>query len=68
MSKRIARRKEEWTMSFHNRLDIYDGRKKVAMYSNERVVYLPVVKLVAGWRSEQCLSIIGWTSMMEERK
>ena len=46
MSKRIARRKEEWTMSFHNRLDIYDGRKKVAMYSNERVVYLPVVKLV----------------------
>ena len=46
MSKRIARRMEEWTMSFHNRLDIYDGRKKVAMYSNERVVYLPVVKLV----------------------
>ena len=37
---------EEWTMSFHNRLDIYDGRKKAAMYSNERVVYLPVVKLV----------------------
>ena len=33
-------------MSFHNRLDIYDGRKKVAMYSNEREVYLPVVKLV----------------------
>ena len=46
MSKRIACRMEEWTMSFHNRLDIYDGRKKVAMYSNERVVYLPVVKLV----------------------
>ena len=33
-------------MSFDNMLDIYDGRKKVAMYSNERVVYLPVVKLV----------------------
>ena len=46
MRKRIACRMEEWTMSFHNRLDIYDGRKKVAMYSNERVVYLPVVKLV----------------------
>ena len=46
MSERIACRMEEWTMSFHNRLDIYDGRKKVAMYSNERVVYLPVVKLV----------------------
>ena len=46
MNKRIACRLEEWTMSFHNRMDIYNGTKKVAMDSNERVVFLPVVKLV----------------------
>ena len=46
MNKRIACKLEEWTMSFRNRLDIYYGTKKVAMDSNERVVFLPVVKLV----------------------
>ena len=33
-------------MSLNNGLDIYDGTKKAPMDSRERVVYLPVVKLV----------------------